>query len=151
MGGKTHVKEEYLKTMIVRKPTQKLDNLHPAAKRVFNRMIQEPEPLTYKLQEIPEKDAGYYWEISKPLGNTENIPFSVTRTHTENLPVYTEFKAMRSIKETHIRNIKGDVEEFKRELRKIVSNADVTHRVGKVIINGMHTQKVKLWLRKLGF
>lgn len=151
IGGKSNIKEEYLKSFIVRKPTKSIEKLHPAAKRVYNKMIQEPEPLTYKLKDIPEKDSKYYWEISKPLGDTAHIPFHVARTHTDNLPVYTEYKAMRSIKQTLIRNIKGDIEEFKREVSKIVSNSEVTHKTGKIIINGMHSQKVKLWLRRLGF
>jgi large subunit ribosomal protein L49 len=151
MGGKTGIKEEFLKKFIVRKPTGKLDRLHPDAKRVYNRMIQEPEPLKYKLREIPEKEANYYWEISNPLGGTEALPFQVMRTHTNNLPVYMEYKNGRSIQETHIRHIHGDVEEFKRELSKIVSNSVVTHKIGKVIVKGKHCEKVKLWLRRLGF
>src|SRR5690242_4229882 len=118
MGNKSNVREEFIKTFIVRKPIDKIDRLHPAAKKVYNRMIQEPEPLKYKLQEIPEKEKNYYWEISNPLGNTEHLPFQVMRTHTNNLPVYMDYKQGRTVKQTIIRHIRGDVEEFKKELTK---------------------------------
>lgn len=151
MGGKTNIKEEYLKKFIMRQSTGKLDRLHPNAKRVYNRMIQQPEPLTYKLQEIPEREKNYFWEISKPIGGTEHLPFQIMRTHTNNLPVYMDYKMGRSQKKTVIRHIMGDVEAFKKELSKIVSNSEIEHKVGKVIVTGKHTEKVKLWLRKLGF
>ncbi len=152
MGGKrSGIKEEYLNKFLVRQPVGKLDRLNPNAKRVYNRMIQEPEPLTYKLQEIPQREADYNWEISKPLGNTEMLPFKIMRTHTNNLPVYSDYKNNRIIRETIVRNISGDVEEFKKELSKIVSNAEIKHKVGKVIVTGMHSLKIKLWLRRLGF
>ena len=133
MGGKLNVKEEYLKSFIVRQPLGKFDRLHPDAKKIYNRMIQEPEPLKYKLQEISEKESNYYWETNKPLGGTEILPFQVIRTHTDNLPVYMDYKNDRNIKRTVIRHVKGDIEEFKRELKKIVSNAEVYHNVGKIV------------------
>ncbi len=151
MGGKTGIKEQFLKEFIVRKPTGKLDRLHPGAKRVYNRMTQEPLPLTYKLQEIPKNQAEYFWDINTSQGNTQDLPFKIMRTHTDNLPVYMEYKNGRDIQKTVIRHIRGDVEIFKDEVSKIVSNAKVESKVGKVIINGKHTEKVKFWLRRLGF
>ncbi len=151
IGGKSNIKEEYLKTFIVRQPLGKLENLHPRAKKVFNRMIQQPQPLTYKLKEISEKETNSHYEISNPLGGTEYLPFKIQRTHTNNLPVYVDYKSNRSIKETVIRHIEGDVEEFKRELTKVVSNSKVVNKIGKVTVTGLHAEKIKLWLRRLGF
>jgi len=151
IGGKSNVKEEYMKSFIVRQPTGKLDKLHPAAKRIYNQMIQEPQALKFKLQNIPENQSNYYWDIIKPIGGTEQLPFKIIRTHTDNLPVYMIYKNGRAIQETVIRHIQGDVEEFKNELKKVVSNAVVINKVGKVIIKGKHTEKIKFWLRRLGF
>ena len=38
-----------------------------------------------------------------------------------------------------------------RELKKVVSNSEVTQKIGRIEIKGIHSQKVKLYLRKLGF
>ncbi len=151
MTDRPLVTEETFKRFIVRQPLAKLDNLHPKAKRKFNKIITPPEPLTYKLQEISEKDANSQYEYSNPLGGTSLIPFHVARTHTNNLPVYSLYRNARSSQETVIRHIQGDIEEFKREISKIVSNCAVKHKTGKVIITGLHAEKVKLWLRRLGF
>jgi large subunit ribosomal protein L49 len=151
MTNRPLVTEENFKRFIVRQSVAKIEKLHPGAKRVFNRMIAEPKPLKYKLQEISEKDALEKYEYKDPLGNTDHIPFAVARTHKGNLPVYTLYRNARSSKETIIRHITGDVHEFKDEVSKIVSNAAVKHKTGKVIITGLHAEKVKLWLRRLGF
>jgi large subunit ribosomal protein L49 len=151
MTNRPLVTEENFKRFIVRQSVAKIEKLHPGAKRVFNRMIAQPRPLKYKLQEISEKDALEKYEYKDPLGNTDQIPFAVARTHKGNLPVYTLYRNARSSKETIIRHITGDVQEFKEEVSKIVSNAAVKHKTGKVIITGLHAEKVKLWLRRLGF
>ena len=54
-------------------------------------------------------------------------------------------------KVTIVRKIFGDVNEFKNELSKIVSNSPIEEKMGRIEIAGFHTQKVKLWLRRLGF
>ena len=56
---------------------------------------------------------------------------------------------MRKI--TVVRRITGDIEEFKTELAKIVSNAPIEEKMGRIEISGIHSDKVKLWLRRLGF
>lgn len=50
-----------------------------------------------------------------------------------------------------MRKVFGDIEEFKVELAKVVSNAPIEEKMGRVEISGMHAEKVKLWLRRLGF
>jgi hypothetical protein len=50
-----------------------------------------------------------------------------------------------------VRKIEGDVDAFKEELSKIVSNALIEEKMGRLEINGVHSQKVKLWLTRLGF
>jgi large subunit ribosomal protein L49 len=142
---------DYLKKFIVRQPVGKIERMHPDAKKVYNRMIQEPQPLKYKLQEISPEQKNYFWDIQNPLGGNEHVPFKIFRTHTNNLPVYSEYTHERTVKKTVIRHIIGDIDEFKRELSKIVSNAEIKHKTGKVIVSGMHAEKIKLWLRRLGF
>ena len=78
--------------------------------------------------------------LNNPLGPLdENLPFSVERTHKGNLPVYTDIRAGGQRKVTVVRKILGDVEAFKTELSKIVSNAPIEEKVGRLEISGFHT------------
>ena len=54
-------------------------------------------------------------------------------------------------KVTVVRRVFGDINEFKAELSKVVSNAPIEDKMGRIEISGLHTEKVKLWLRRLGF
>ena len=90
--------------------------------------------------------------LNEPLGQLdETLPFYVDRTHSSNLPVYTDIKMGGSRKCTVIRKVTGDVDEFKAELAKVVSNAPIVDKMGRVEVTGLHSQKVKLWLMRLGF
>jgi large subunit ribosomal protein L49 len=67
------------------------------------------------------------------------------------LPVYTDLRTGGSRQLTVVRKIYGDVEAFKSELSKVCSNAPITDKMGRLEVNGIHSQKVKLWLTRLGF
>ena len=62
------------------------------------------------------------------------MPFSVSRTFRNNLPVYTDYKNGGNVKKTIIRNISGDIKEFKEELAKVVSNSPIIEKMGRVEI-----------------
>lgn len=49
-----------------------------------------------------------------------------------------------------VRKVTGDVDKFVEELRKIVSNAEVRKKVGKIEIPGVHKESVETWLLRLG-
>lgn len=68
----------------------------------------------------------------KPLNVTQELPFSVERTNTGNLPVYIEYNSNHHIKRTVIRKITGDVDKFCEELSKVVSNYEVRKKIGYV-------------------
>ena len=91
------------------------------------------------------------FHLNEPLGPREELPFDIMRTHKNNLPVYSEFKMNGQQKRTVIRNITGDVTQFKEELSKVVSNSPITEKMGRLEVSGIHTAKVKLWLTRLGF
>ena len=120
---------------------------HPNLLALHNELTKPLEPLKYKLQDLPSPDTTFV----KPLGNTQHLPFQVFRTHLGNLPVYTEFRNNRSKKVTVLRKVIGDTEELKQELAKVVSNSPISEKVGRLEIKGLHSQVVKLWLRRLGF
>jgi large subunit ribosomal protein L49 len=50
-----------------------------------------------------------------------------------------------------IRHVEGDIATFKSELSKVVSNARIIEKVGRVEVQGSHTMSVNKWLRGLGF
>eukprot|EP00357_Protocruzia_adherens_P035586 CAMPEP_0115013180 /NCGR_PEP_ID=MMETSP0216-20121206/25237_1 /TAXON_ID=223996 /ORGANISM="Protocruzia adherens, Strain Boccale" /LENGTH=132 /DNA_ID=CAMNT_0002382495 /DNA_START=38 /DNA_END=436 /DNA_ORIENTATION=- len=130
-----------------RLPIWKARNLHPAGKKLQNQLSSPLPPLKYSLQELPSPDT----TMNTPLGGTDHLPFQVDRTHTGNLPVYSDFRNDYTRKLTIVRKLTGDMEEFKKEISKVCSNAPVTEKVGRIEVKGVHTGAVKLWLRRLGF
>ena len=120
--------------------------IHPRVEKLHEQLTQPLEPLKFKLQTVPENH-----DPLIPLGNTENLPFSVQRTFSGNLPVYSDFNHDHSIKKTIVRKITGDVEELYGELKKVCSNSSMKIQVGKIVIRGPHKIVVEDYLRRLGF
>ena len=91
--------------------------------------------------EIFEKYSNFH--VNEPLGpvseEAAEIPFSVSRTKTSNLPVYTDYKQGSMRQRTIIRNITGDFPKFKEELSKVVSNSPMEEKMGRVEIKGLHS------------
>lgn len=123
--------------MIVREPVNKEKNLHPHVKERWEQQTQAPEPLTFKLHEMSalQKDLGdrdflatSFRPSSTPLGPLETLPFQVDRTFKGNLPVYTDQKASGNKQSTVVRKIYGDVDAFKMELAKVVSNSPIEEK-----------------------
>jgi len=74
-----NVPEYMLRKYINKESMLKITNLHKKAKKIYNKMIVEPIPLTYKLQELPENKDHKYFHLNEPLGNTDKIPFQVNK------------------------------------------------------------------------
>ena len=109
-------------------------------------MIQEPEPLKYKLNEYDPKS------VNTPTKNFIQVPpFYVYRTFTNNLPVYSDYANRHEKVKTIIRHITGDVTELAKELEKITSGSSIKIKTGRIEIDGLHSEKVKLYLSRLGF
>ena len=88
---------------------------------------------------------------TKPPIELPNLPFVVERTKAgSELPVYTDYKAGKTKVITILRKIKGDVSILKSEMEKIVGQ-EVMVKPGKLVVDGNHKMKLKLWLTKLGF
>ena len=154
----------YMQQMIVREQVDRKDRLHPDVKRRWNQMTQEPQPLKFKLHDLQgesvdgDSESTYKlfekyknFHVNEPLKPLEPLPFIVERTHRSNLPVYSDYKMGGQQKRTIVRNITGDINQFKEELAKVVSNSPITEKMGRVEISGIHTTKVKYWLTRLGF
>jgi large subunit ribosomal protein L49 len=121
--------------------------VHPNLLALHDRMSQTPKPLKYKLHEMPSAENS----ITQPLGPIETLPFQISRTHTGNLPIYTDYRNDRTRKLTIIRRISGDINDFKEELAKVVSNAPISEKVGRLEVKGLHKPVIEVWLRRLGF
>lgn len=80
-------------------------SLHPSTRRRHHQLSQAPEPLTYKLHAEPQKI-----DFLQPLGVTQEIPWAINRTKSENLPVYRRYTFDRTQNYTEIRLIEGDIE-----------------------------------------
>lgn len=106
IGGNRFIPEYKINKLIVRKPILRPEKIFPGAAKIYNEMIQEPLPLKFKLQQLPEPD----YTLIKPLGNTSHLPFQIVRSNNNNLPVYTDFKSNRQRKITIVRKIYGDIE-----------------------------------------
>lgn len=80
-----------------------------------------------------------------------NLPFHVERTEVgKALPVYTDYKGGRTKVVTILRKIKGDINVFKSEVEKVVGK-EVVVKPGKLVIDGNHHMRLKLYLTGLGF
>jgi len=135
-----------IEKLIVRQPmANRLKKMHPKQQLDYSIRTQEPLPLKYKLQEFNQST------INIPLGVKEDIPFNVERNNNLNLPVYTKYGNKHIMKKTIIRNISGNVYELKDELSKITSNSAITIKTNRLEIEGIHAEKVKLYLARLGF
>jgi len=81
------------------------ERLHPSSQRAYNKRTKELEPLKYKLHAMPENP-----DFDTPLGVTQQIPWTITRTKSENLPVYRRYTRRRTQNFTEIRLVEGDIE-----------------------------------------
>ncbi|KAG5181592.1 mitochondrial large subunit ribosomal protein-domain-containing protein [Tribonema minus] len=112
-------------------------------------------PQTPPLKYIPTAQPAFVlaqgW-APPPEAPPTDIPFQVPRTGVSAaLPVYTTYKNGRTRVMTVVRHVKGDVEEFSEELKK-VCNAEVVERRGNSIqVKGNHVKGVQEWLLGLGF
>ena len=88
----------------------------------------------------------------KPATSTSHLlPFQVERTEVgDGLPVYTAYKGGNTKVVTIIRKCKGDIQELKNEVEKIVGKSVELHP-GKIGVSGNFHRRLKIWLLGLGF
>uniref|UniRef100_A0A6B2LU29 Large ribosomal subunit protein mL49 n=1 Tax=Arcella intermedia TaxID=1963864 RepID=A0A6B2LU29_9EUKA len=105
--------------------------------------------MRFQLQDLPPTTfaSGY----RPPLGNTAGLPFKISRTPSSNLPVYSEFRNGRTRVRTILRKFEGNVEELSQELSAVLGGKEVYHYTGRLEVDGMHREKIKDWLLRLGF
>jgi len=81
-----------------------------------------------------------------------DLPFAVKRTtHTEGVPVYTDYKAGRTKVVTILRRCYGDIGLLRSEMEKVVDGNEVRVRPGRLEVDGNYEKRIKNWLIKIGF
>ncbi len=133
--------------MLMRPSAKNPLKMAPSTKKVHNQLTQSLLPLEFKLQEMDLSKM----KSNTPLGNTGALPFQVERSHTGNLPIYTDFKKKRTGKFTVLRKITGDVDALEEELKKVTSNSSIEQKAGRLVITGLHQQALNIYLHRLGF
>lgn len=74
-------------------------------------MTQAPESIAFKIHPYTG-DVKFDLPHPKPIGTLEQLPFTVERSLSGNLPVYVDYKNRRNIKRTIIRKVSGDIEKL---------------------------------------
>ena len=106
-----------------------------------------PEP-KFEVQPVQPAASGFIAATGRtPTG----LPFSVSRTPTHGIPVYSDYKNGRSRVVTIVRRIQGDTTALKLELGRVLGGARVDERVGRIEVHGNRVDEVKTWLAGLGF
>ena len=78
-------------------------------------------------------------------------PFTVHRTHGNNLPVWREFRQNHTFVSTVVGKIRGDSAPLIRDLQ-ILTGAEVRHAAGgRLQLDGDHYILVKKYLDSVGF
>lgn len=85
-----------------------------------------------------------------PPQTQPKLPFFISRSEFNQLPVYTDYKAGNTKVVTLIRKIKGDIHELQAEVEKIVGKP-VKLTAGGITIDGNYRRRLKVWLTGLGF
>lgn len=137
---------EKIMQQIVKKPDYFTKRMQIRTMLKLNKTLQEPKPLKFKLNEF-NPDTLYkaaHNFIVKPT-------FWVDRTHTSSLPVYSEYKQKHLVKRTIVRKVSGNLNDLVDELKKITSNSPIKVFTGRIEIDGLHVDKVKYYLTRLGF
>ncbi|KAF2433662.1 hypothetical protein EJ08DRAFT_560362, partial [Tothia fuscella] len=85
------------------------------------------------------------------------LPYHVSRTPTNNLPIYTDIKAGNTLRQTRIRKIAGDAQALRMELIKGLKldpereKCEINGVTGHIIIKGWHKPRVEKFLIEKGF
>lgn len=126
--------------------------VHASQKPAANRDIDFSQiGLKYPVNVMPELLINRTSWSPPPESPPSNLPFAVDRTTIgRSLPVYTDFKAGGTKVVTILRKCRGDIEQLREEMEKVVGKP-VTVRPGKLVVDGNYHARLKLWLACLGF
>jgi large subunit ribosomal protein L49 len=137
-----------LKLLIPSKSAIRRSLGHPALRPAIKRDVAPVELPRYAVLPIAPSPSGF---ASSTGVSPAGLPFSVLRTHTQGIPVYSDYKNGRTRVVTILRKIDGDAVSMREELQRVLGGAKIALRTGYIEIEGNRVQEVKTWLAGLGF
>lgn len=133
-------------------------------------MQQAPETLTRAASATPSLSSGsHHRPRESHSGSQENdatessaappprlrLKYHVSRTHTNNLPIYKDSKAHGTLKLTLVRKITGDAHALKKDLIELLGvspkDAAVVPPANYIKIKGVHDYRIQQHLLAQGF
>jgi large subunit ribosomal protein L49 len=138
------------------KPTSIVNEYHLATSTTQNPQSEQTDSLHSSPINV-SKAVSEASDLSKsdttPIRLT--LRYHVSRTPTNNLPVYSEFKAHRTLKLTIVKKIAGDSHALRDDLEKELGlnnkTCFVKHPTGHVVLKGVHKPKILEFLQQRGF
>ncbi|KAI6656493.1 39S ribosomal protein L49, mitochondrial [Oopsacas minuta] len=95
------------------------------------------------------------WQPPNPCGPiVKNLPFHIFRSRTNNLPVYSRFRAKGPKVNTVIRRIAGDKSALVAVLVRVLGSDRITEvdiREGKINLRGNRVEEIMKVLYRMGF
>lgn len=102
---------------------------------------------------IPQTPSGF--QPPRPEGPIlPNLEFFITRSRTNNLPVYTWVRCLGPRVNTVIRNIHGDKEKCVEFLQKHLGHDVITEvdiKISKIVVRGNRVDMIKVLFYRVGF
>ncbi|KAK3718708.1 54S ribosomal protein img2, mitochondrial [Vermiconidia calcicola] len=130
----------------------------PKISRASRRTAHPPKQRPYPTRQYPHPTTTHRTlnpEPVTPLPESEsapNLPYFITRTKSNELPIYTDFKRGGNLKLTLVRKVDGDKECLRDELRAVLGlgrkeDCVVNAVTGQVVIKGHWKGMVERFLR----
>lgn len=122
---------------------------HPKVERHYpTRGVSHDKPVLAKL--IPDPVAPLAPYLCAP-----NLPYFVTRTPSNHLPIYTLRKAGGNKLVTRVKKVDGKSDVLRDELRQLLGLADkevvINRTTGHIMIKGHHGPKIEHFLKQRAF
>lgn len=122
---------------------------HPKVERHYpTRGVSHNQPKVEKL--IPDPVEPLAPHLCAP-----NLPYFVTRTPSNHLPIYTLRKAGGNKPVTRVKKVDGRAEVLKDELRELLGLAEkecvINNTTGHIMIKGHHVSKIEHFLKQRAF
>ncbi|KAF2660664.1 hypothetical protein K491DRAFT_648907 [Lophiostoma macrostomum CBS 122681] len=102
---------------------------------------------------FPQKGKGK--KLVQPSLSLAAPRYTISRSETKNLPIYTDYKRGGNLHTTTIRKITGDISALRDELRVYLNKGDGDVRVNnltqQVVVKGHHKLEISKFLQDRGF
>merc|ERR1712080_530361 len=133
---------------VFRNPIYKQIILRHCSTDVENKFIYRIKP--ERIEQIAKSPSGWV----PPADPPPELPFHVTRTRTNNIPVYCKIKGGGNKFVTEVRKVRGDLRELERCIRLTIGDQlhyQINELTSTVKVKGKFEAEIKRMLKELGF